>query len=194
MALVGIPETIRVKLSSEAADLISMTPVVVQQMRTEELIRLMLGAARKDADRLREILVRGSFVSGASRFRWESLTIEAEELRNYLARYPDPDPSRIFEWKFCRKVAFRGLTLSQDSASERRLLRRSSFWDRLVAMDVAARYIDYSYKEGMDLFRADLSVEQQADLREHTGLLRYASMAAQLRSGDLSRADIFLIR
>ena len=55
----GLPQTIRVKLSSEAAEAISVTPVVVQEFALRDLIELMLGMAGKDEARIRELLLRG---------------------------------------------------------------------------------------------------------------------------------------
>ena len=66
----ALPPTVRVKLSSEAAESISLTPVIVQEMPLRELIEYMLGVAGKDEGRIRELLLRGTIVSGASRFRW----------------------------------------------------------------------------------------------------------------------------
>ncbi len=44
----ALPPTIRVKLSSEAADSISLTPVVVQELPVRDLIEHMLGVTGKD--------------------------------------------------------------------------------------------------------------------------------------------------
>ena len=66
----ALPPTVRVKLSSEAAESISLTPVVVQEMPVRELVEHMLGVTGKDEARIREMLLRGTLVSGASRFRW----------------------------------------------------------------------------------------------------------------------------
>ena len=61
----------RVKLSSEAAGAISFTPVVVQELPMRELVEHILGVTGKDEPRIGEMLLRGTLVSGASRFRWE---------------------------------------------------------------------------------------------------------------------------
>jgi hypothetical protein len=55
----ALPEVIRVKLSSEDAGAISITPVVVQEMLLRELVEHMLGVVGKDHARVREILIRG---------------------------------------------------------------------------------------------------------------------------------------
>ena len=66
----ALPQTVRVKLSSEVAEAISITPVVLQELPVRELVEHLLGIAGKDESRIREILLRGTLVSGASRFRW----------------------------------------------------------------------------------------------------------------------------
>jgi len=63
----ALPPIVRVKLSSEAAESISITPVVVREMPVRELVEYMLGVTGKDEARIRELLLRGSLVSGASR-------------------------------------------------------------------------------------------------------------------------------
>ena len=44
----ALPATVRVKLSSEAAESISLTPVVVQELPIRELVEHMLGVTGKD--------------------------------------------------------------------------------------------------------------------------------------------------
>src|SRR5438874_1143259 len=66
----ALPDKVRVKLSSEAAEGISITPVVAREMPLRELVEYMLGVTGKDEGRVRELLLRGTLVSGASRFRW----------------------------------------------------------------------------------------------------------------------------
>src|SRR5580704_12205981 len=92
----ALPPTVRVKLSSEAVEVISLTPVVVQELPVRELIEHMLGVTGKDHGRIREILLRGSLVSGASRFRWTGWEADEEGIAEVLATFPDPDPSRAF--------------------------------------------------------------------------------------------------
>src|SRR5215208_2705507 len=97
----ALPATVRVKLSSEAAESISLTPVVVQQLPVRELIEHMLGLTGKDERRIRELLLRGTLVSGASRFRWTGWEADPEGLREVLATFPDPEPSRPFAAERC---------------------------------------------------------------------------------------------
>ena len=65
-----LPTSVRVKLSSEVAESISITPVVVRDIPIRELIEHMIGITGKDEARLHDLLLRGTLVSGASRFRW----------------------------------------------------------------------------------------------------------------------------
>src|SRR3974377_991167 len=104
----ALPPTVRVKLSSEAAESISLTSVVVQEMPVRELVEYMLGVTGKDEARIRELLLRGSLVSGASRFRWAGWDAGAENLRELLATFPDPDASRPFAAANCTRAILRG--------------------------------------------------------------------------------------
>ena len=85
----ALPPTVRVKLSSEAAESISLTPVVVQEMAIRELVEHMLGVTGKDVPRIREILLRGTLVSGASRFRWAGWEVDLEGLQDLESAFED---------------------------------------------------------------------------------------------------------
>src|SRR5258705_12367827 len=91
-----LPDSVRVKLSSEVAESISITPVVVRDIPMRELIEHMLGITGKDAPRLHELLLRGTLVSGASRFRWTGWDADRKGIAEVLATFPDPDPLRPF--------------------------------------------------------------------------------------------------
>jgi hypothetical protein len=56
----ALPETIKVKLSSEAAEGISLTAVVVREMPFRELFELMLPLTGKQAQRIRDLLRAGN--------------------------------------------------------------------------------------------------------------------------------------
>src|SRR3954451_14204909 len=101
----SLPESVRVKLSSEAADSISITPVVVRDIPIRELIEHMLGVTGKDTVRLHELLLRGTLVSGASRFRWAGWDADREGIEQALATFPDPEPQRAFTVAQCIRVA-----------------------------------------------------------------------------------------
>ena len=92
----NLPSTVRVKISSESVESISMTPVVVQEMKLEDLISEIVTAAGKDAPRIRDTLHRGSQVIGGSRLRWDRLDMDEQDVERLLARFPDPDPGRPF--------------------------------------------------------------------------------------------------
>src|SRR6058998_2538127 len=97
----SLPDTVRVKLSSEAAEYVSLTPVVVQEMPVRELVEHLLGITGKDEARICDLLLRGTLVSGASRFRWTGWQADAEGVRSLLATFPDPNPSRPFSAGHC---------------------------------------------------------------------------------------------
>ena len=103
-----LPETIRVKLSSEQAGAISLTQVVVREMPVRELVEHMLGYTGKDEARVRELLLRGTLVSGASRFRWMGWAPGAREVAELLATFPDPEPGRPFDAARCVRAVLRG--------------------------------------------------------------------------------------
>ena len=139
----ALPPTIRVKLSSEAADSISLTPVVVQEMPLRDLIEHMLGVTGKDEARIRDLLLRGTLVSGASRFRWAGWEAEVDDLRELLATFPDPDPTRAFRSAHCTRVILRGgrqaIEITREAGSRKGLFQRKTFWDVLMNVDRRAR-------------------------------------------------------
>src|SRR5208283_2199016 len=104
----AIPGTVRVKLSSEVAESISLTPVVLREMPVRELMEHLLAVTGKDEPRICEILLRGALVSGASRFRWAGWDADVDGLRELLAGFPDPDPARPFVAARCIRVVLKG--------------------------------------------------------------------------------------
>src|SRR4051812_34610839 len=103
----ALPPPVRGQLSFEAAESLFITPVVVQDMPVRELVEYMLGVTGKDEARIRELLLRGSLVSGASRFRWTGWGAVLEDLRELLATFPDPAPSRRFAAANCTHATLR---------------------------------------------------------------------------------------
>src|SRR3989442_1139559 len=142
-----LPESVRVKLSSEAADSISITPVVIRDIPMRELIEHMLGITGKDAPRLQELLLRGTLVSGASRFRWAGWDADRESIHAILTTFPDPDPLRPFSPERCIRAALRGsgrrIEIPREIGQRKPLFRRATFWDTLmgVAASSEARYV-----------------------------------------------------
>jgi hypothetical protein len=194
-----LPETIRVKLSSEAAESIALTPVVVQELALRELVEHILALTGKDERRVIEILRRGSVVSGASRFRWAGWEAEPEGMRSLLGTFPDPDPSRPFAAGRCLHAVLRGgrgsIAIPRAAGERKGIFRRSSFWDAL--MEVAApglSYSGYSYRDRADRYTRELSVGDVARLREASPLLRYSTLRDQVRLGAYQSVELMVGR
>lgn len=195
----GLPETIRVKISPEGAESIALAPVVVQDLALEELIQMMLGVTGKNVARIGELLQRGSLVSGASRFRWQGFQAEGSDLEALVARYPDPDPTRRFDASRCIQAVFRGggarpLILEREAGSKRRILRSRSFWDVLMAHASGAAYVDYSYRESADVYRVAITPELNQALRDAAPLLAYSTFERQIAAGAATSIDLFVKR
>src|SRR5689334_11560157 len=124
----ALPERVRVKLSSEAAEGISITPVVAREMLLRELVEYMLGVTGKDEARVRELLLRGTLVSGASRFRWNGWEADVESVTELLRTFPDPDPARPFAAVRCVRAILRGgrqaIEIPRDAGMRKPLFRR----------------------------------------------------------------------
>ena len=194
------PNSIRVKISSEAAESITLTPVVVQEMEFAELLEQIVSLAGKDTVRIQELLKRGSLVVGASRFRWTGFEVVAGDLDGALAAWPDPDPARPFCAENCTRIVLRGATgqigITREAAGKRRTLQRRSFWDAMLehARPEVMSYAGYSYRERADHYRLDLAHETSAALRQAADLLSYATLAQQIRSTILLSAEFFVAR
>lgn len=183
------------KLSSESAEYISVTPVVARDLPVRELIETMLGMAGKDAGRIRDLLLRGSLVSGASRLRWEGFQAEPREIEAVLASFPDPEPERAFVASRCVRAVLRGqraqIDVPREAGEKRRPLRRTSLWDILLGEAAAGnlRYVEYSYKERADRYRLELSSEAMGRLRGAAGLAAYTVLERQLRTLPMETID-----
>ncbi len=196
----ALPETIRVKLSSEEAGAISMTQVVVRDIAIRELVEYMLGYTGKDRERVRDLLLRGSLVSGASRFRWSGWEAATEEVDTLLATFPDPEPLRPFAPERCVRAVLRGGRLAIDIPRHvgvrKPLLRRATFWDVLldVAGSAGLQYLDYSYKDRADCYHARLPMAALDRLREAAGMVAYSSLRDQIRAGGFESIELFVER
>ncbi len=196
----SLPATVKVKLSSEAAEGISITRVVVQDLAIDELLEHMLGITGKDERRIRELLLRGSLVSGASRFRWKGWEADAEAIRELLATFPNDDPARAFEESRCRRAVLRGgrlpVELLREAAARKPLLRRFSFWDLLMqaAAECGPVYSHYSYKDRADCYRVALAPDASARLRAANVTLRYTSLREQVRSAAFEWVELYVER
>jgi hypothetical protein len=194
------PTSVRVKLSSEVAESISITPVVVRDIPIRELIEHMIGITGKDESRLHDLLLRGTLVSGASRFRWTGWDADREAIREALASFPDPDPERRFAPELCIRAALRGpgrrIEIPREIGQRKPLFRRSSFWDTLmgVAASSEIRYVDYVYRERADCYSATLSLAALERLRESARLVKYSTLQQQILHTNLESVDLFVAR
>jgi len=194
------PSSVRVKLSSEVAESISITPVVVRDIPIRELIEHMIGITGKDEARLHDLLLRGTLVAGASRFRWTGWDADREAIREALASFPDPDPERRFAPELCVRAALRGpgrrIEIPREIGQRKPLFRRSSFWDTLmwVAASSEIRYVDYVYRERADCYSAALSVGALERLRESARLVKYSTLKQQILHTNLESVDLFVAR
>jgi hypothetical protein len=196
----ALPQTIRVKLSSEAAESIALTPVVVQEMAVRELIGHMLGITGKDEARICELLKRGTLVSGASRFRWVGWEADIEGVRELLATFPDADPARLFEPVRCVRVTLRGVRqpveILREAGARKGLFQRTSFWDVLMDIAVAstAAYGGYSYKDRADRFARELTVAEAERIRAASDSLRFSTLRDQVRAGAFGQIEMYCER
>lgn len=196
----ALPQTVRVKLSSEAAGAISLTAVVVQEIPIRELVEHMLGVTGKDEPRIRDLLLRGSLVSGASRFRWAGWQADLESLRELLASFPDPDPSLPFAAERCVRALLRGgrqmLDIPREAAARKGLLQRETFWDVLMGVVSAApaAYSGYSYRDRADRYVCELTPAQTERVRGAAGAVRYSTLRDQIRTVAFAQAELYVTR
>src|ERR1044072_1150412 len=159
----ALPDRIRVKLSSEAAESISITPVIAREMPLRELVEYMLGATGKDEARVRELLLRGTLVSGASRFRWSGWEADVRDVAGLLNTFPDPEPSRPFAPQRCVRAILRGgrqaIEIPREAGLKKPLFRRNTFWHELLAAVTAGevREHTHSHQEHPDVDHAGVS-------------------------------------
>jgi hypothetical protein len=194
-----LPERVLVKISSEAAGPISVTPVVAEDMPVSALLELLLEIAGKDPQRIRELLLRGVAVQGASRFRWQKIEAELASIDAALRAFPDADPTREFDAEQCFHARLRGprghMDMPRELAHRKRLLARKSFWSALMEMAATARpeYLEYSYQAKADAYRLELTPAQSVQVIGAAGLLKYSGLADQVRRLEL-RALEFSVR
>lgn len=196
----ALPQTIRVKLSSEAAESISLTPVVVQELAIRELVEHMLGVAGKDEPRIRELLLRGTLVTGSSRFRWAGWEADLDALRELLATFPDPDPSLPFAVERCRRVVLRGgrqpIEISREAGERKSLFQRTTFWDQLMGVISSgdASYAGYSYRDRSDRYTRELAHAEAAAIRAIGESVKYSTLRDQIRVIGFASAEMFVSR
>jgi hypothetical protein len=195
-----LPETIRVKLSSEAAESIALTQVVVQEMPMRELIEHVLGVTGKNEARIRDLLQRGTLVSGASRFRWTGWEAEAEALRDLLASFPDPEPQRAFAASGCVRAILRGgrqsIDIPREAGARKGFFQRHSFWDDLMTVisGAPATYVGYSYRDRADRYQRDFTHAETERLRGVCSALQYSTLRNQVRTVAFTNAELLVLR
>jgi len=195
-----LPQTIRVKLSSEAAEAISITPVVVQELPLRELVEHMLGVTGKDEPRIRELLVRGTLVAGASRFRWTGWQPDPDGLRELLATFPDPEPGRPFAPDRCMHASLRGgrqtIEISRDAGARKPLFQRQSFWDLLMEVIASApvAYSGYSYRDHADRYLRELTNSDAERIRAASGAVKFSTVRELVRSVAFTHAELHVTR
>ncbi len=195
-----LPGAVRVKLSSEVAESIAITPVVVREIPIRELVEHMLTVVGKNEARLHEILLRGTLVSGASRFRWTGWEADSDALREILLSFPDPDPNRRFVGESCFLAELRGpgrrIEIPREIGQRKPFFRRNSFWETLmkVAADGETHYVDYSYRERADQFSTRLTLPALERLRASAPLLKYSTLQQQIERSSLETVDSFVSR
>jgi hypothetical protein len=196
----ALPQSVRVKLSSEAAGAISITPVVVQELPLRELVEHMLGAAGKDEARIVEMLRRGTLVVGASRFRWEGWEAGREGLREILATFPDADPALPFAASRCLRVVLCGgrqrLELPREALAHKPFWRRTNYWD--VLMEVVGAhppaYGGYSYRDRADRYVRPFEAAEIAALRAAAGAVSFNTLREKIRLVAFSQAELYAAR
>jgi len=193
-----LPLNVKVKLSSEAAEYVALTPVVVRDLAFTELLEHAVSAAGADAARVRDILKRGSLVSGSSRFRWQGWECDQAELVAAIRALPQPEPSRAFDAHHCVRVLLIGpgarIEFAKDVALQTRWLRKRSFWDELLQLAPVPAYAGYLYKDRADRYVVELSEEAREMLKEAARLLRFEGLARQIRAGRFEKVEFVVVR
>ena len=172
----ALPQEIPVRYTEEEAGYISFRPVVRQTFRLNELLDMVLSVTGKHSARIRQILRSGAVVFHFYRYWWQGFDIEEDELQSLLANFPDSEPWRPFRGNTCSAVLIESsgspprssLELKRADAARKRLLRRRSFWDALLAEAVSnlPAYDVYSYIHHADLYRLDLTPDSRARLAD----------------------------
>jgi len=196
----ALPQTVRVKLSSEVAEAISITPVVLQELPVRELVEHLLGIAGKDEPRIREMLLRGTVAIGATRFRWAGWEADRESLRELLATFPDADPARPFAAAGCIRATLRGgrhaIEIPREAAARKSLFQRKTFWDLLMEVAGASgpAYAGYSYRDRADRYLREFTPAEIECVRAAASEVRYSALREQIWSVGFAQAELYVTR
>jgi hypothetical protein len=180
-----LPEKIRVKLVSEAAEYVSVSHVVQRDFTLRELVEVMLPVIGPDAGRVRKMIRVGTVSTGDYRYRWEGLDIAVEEIVPLLESFPHAEPSRAFDPAQCFLVRFRReqetLDLPRESASRKPLFGKQSFWDALLELAATGlQYAGYDHANRADRYSLTLDAERWQRLSALLPLLKPRSAAEKL--------------
>jgi hypothetical protein len=195
-----LPPSVRVKLSTETAGAISLTPVVVQELATRDLIEQILCVTGKDDSRIVAAIRRGTLVSGGSRFRWEGWDADVEDVHAVLGTFPDPDPARTFQTNDCVRAILRGgrqpIELPREAGERKGMFQRDSFWDVLMRVAAAGPplYSGYSYRDRCDRYLRELSVAEAEQIRTAGYAVKYSTLRDQIAAGGFRQAELFTPR
>lgn len=169
-------------------------------MPLTDLLENIVRVTGKDSGRIREVLLQGTVVAGASRIRWTPLEAALDEITRSLRIFPDPQPDRPFDASRCVRAALSGgravIDLARETASRKRWFHKRSFWQALMgaAERLALEYHHYSYADRADVYRAELPLETARALRGQAGLLRYASLETQVREYSYNALELWVER
>lgn len=195
------PEVIPVRRTEEEAGYVSIRPVVRQNFRLNDLLGLVLGVTGKHPERIRQILRSGGVSFHSYRYWWEGFQLEEQELATLLAHFPDADPSRVFRPEACTAIVLEAgspprpvLELERAATSRKRLFRRRSFWETLLAAAASGplAYGGYSYQWRADLYRLDLGRELPAALAAAAKSLAPRDLHRNLRALDRATHIVFI--
>jgi hypothetical protein len=193
----GLPVTIRVKISSEAAGYVALTPVVVQEIELKELLGHIATAAGKEPEAVASMLKSGVVVSGASRFRWEGFEADPGELAEVLAGMPSDDPSRAFDGSLCRAMVFvsptRRYVMDREFGMKRRLFKQP-FWVTFLGAIPAPAYGYYIHSEGADLYKLKLTPPVVVALRAAASLMKDPGVARLLAGHGFTAVEFIVPR
>ena len=197
----SLPEVIPVRRTEEDAGYVSLRPVVRQHFPLNDLVGLVLNVTGKNAARVRQILRSGGVSFHSYRYTWDGFPVEEAELESLLARFPGPEPSRVFRAEACTAALLEGgnpprplLDLERDAVARRRFLRRRSFWDALLAAAETGplAYGGYSYQWRADLHGLAVGPEMAASLSAAAKSLAPRDMQRNLLVLDRASRIVFV--
>jgi hypothetical protein len=88
------------------------------------------------------------------------------------------------------------IDIAREAASRKKLFRKSSFWDVLLAVAEATglRYEIYSYSDRADIYHGTLNLESAARLHQAAGGLKYTRLKDQIAAASLEAVDLYVPR